>query len=86
MFKTLEREQLTISDHKTSTNVMNTSEIVTLSTQRNEAVRDTFLGVYALDRLPSKLELDDIRREQESIGLPNRWFLICQTYTMMGIS
>ena len=76
MFKTLKRKHLTISDHKTGTNVMNTSEIESIL-QRNEAVRDTFLGVYALDRLPSKLELDDIRREQESIGLPNRWFLIC---------
>jgi len=55
---------------------MDTSELESIL-ERNEAVRDTFLGVYALDHLPSKLELDDIQREQESNGLPNRWFLIC---------
>ena len=55
---------------------MDTSELESIL-ERNEAVRHTFLGVYALDRLPSKLELDDIQREQEANGLPNRWFLIC---------
>ena len=55
---------------------MDTSELESIL-EGNEAVRDTFLGVYALDRLPSKLELDEIQREQEANGLPNRWFLIC---------
>ena len=44
---------------------MDTSELESIL-ERNEAVRDTFLGVYALDRLPSKLELDEIQRDQKS--------------------
>ena len=45
--------------------------------QRNEAVRDTFLGVFALDRLPSRFELVDVQTQQERMGLSNRWFLVC---------
>ena len=55
---------------------MDTNELEAIL-QRNEVVRDTFLGVFALDRLPFRFELVDIQTQQKRMGLLNRLFLAC---------
>ena len=45
---------------------MDTRELETIL-QRNATTQDTFLGVFALDRLPTNVELRRL----------NRWFLVC---------
>lgn len=45
--------------------------------QRNAVVQETFIGVFALDHLPSRSDLNYLQKQREEARYPNRWFLIC---------
>ena len=55
---------------------MDTHELDTIL-RRNTATQETFLGVFALDHLPTMAELDRLETQQEERGCVDRWFLVC---------